>query len=288
MIDQEKFKEKYNFMQHKHIMEKKLLEYIKRTVNEKDSNLISRISLFVDYYNEMNPRFDPINNDKVITELNQFYNCIYSLTKHQIPDFYPHLITGYYGEICHTFKLFQNDNNPREDIIWFGNNYLIEKDVIQNLAKYMNGGNCLEIMCDNGMIGTGLSMNGIPTIKTTEYPNDCINSWGTNEDPVIEMDPFDAITKYGKDVSYIICAHSFLNNDDYKLFTRMRYVNPDCTMILISDQLSYNFQNYIRNHFHQDNVEYNENLYINNWGKFPPYIGSYEGKNYYRNIVIVK
>ncbi len=287
MINQEKFKDKYNFIKYKTAMEKKLSNYTKRAVDEKNNDLVSRISLFVNYYNRMNPHFDPINNDKVINELNQFYNCIYNLTKHQIPEFYPHIITGYYDEIYNVFKLFQDDN-PREDIIWFGNNYLIEKDTIQNLAKYMNGGKCLEIMCDNGMIGSGLSMNGIPTIKTTKCPNDCINSWGNEKDPVIEMNPFDAITKYGKEVSYIICAHSFINNDDYKLFTRMRYVNPDCTIILIFDQLGYNFQNYIRNHFHQDNVEYAENFYLNNWGHFPPYIGSYEGRNYYKNIVIVK
>lgn len=270
MIDKEKFKKNYNFLRKKKEMEERCKKYERIIVTEKDKLLMSRLSIFVREFNKS-------NKDKNITlfdlteELNQFYFNIYKLSRQEIPDQWPMIVLEYYDQLVNDFDAFCGED-PRDDVIWFGGYALLSSRYLHYLTKYINDEKCLEIMCGNGMLGMGLIQNGVDVIRTTDVANNDhywvgINNWVDNNHPIIDMDAFDAIEKYGKNVSYILCSFPPEGDTDYRIVMKAKEVNPNCKIIFIRNvsELSQKLRDYNNNHFCQDNIDWEHWLLLDQW-----------------------
>lgn len=134
---------------------------------------------------------------------------------------------------------FLNSFKPsilREYAIKYMGFALITKKFIRGLAEYVGDKRCLEIMAGQGCLSKSLQDEGIDIIATDNYSwNGRLNmndTWTNIED----IDCLDAIKKYGKEVSYILCSWIPYNDSiGYKALKLMHEVNPDCKMIVIGE-----------------------------------------------------
>lgn len=113
---------------------------------------------------------------------------------------------------------------------------LITKKVIKSLARYIGSEKCLEIMSGQGCLSKSLQDEGVDIIATDNYSwNGRLNmsdTWTNIE----KIDCLDAIKKYGKDVSYILCSWIPYNNPiGYEALKLMNEINPECKMIVIGE-----------------------------------------------------
>lgn len=112
---------------------------------------------------------------------------------------------------------------------------MVTKKFIRTLnEKVIKNSKCLEIMCGNGFISKALREEGVEIIATDNY---CIDYGFSNKvDGIIEMDCLDAISKYGKEVDFIICSWIPYGSDiGYKALKLMNEINPNCKMISIKE-----------------------------------------------------
>lgn len=113
---------------------------------------------------------------------------------------------------------------------------LVTKRFARDLAKYIGDNKCLEIMAGQGCLSKALKDEGVDIITTDNY------SWSTHFNmsdtwtDVENIDCLDAIKKYGKDVSYIVCSWIPYNRSiGYEALKLMNDINPDCKMIVIGE-----------------------------------------------------
>ena len=124
----------------------------------------------------------------------------------------------------------------REEAIRHMGFALITKRFARNLANYINGEKCLEIMAGKGTLSKALLDEGVD-IKVTDnfswkHRLNMDDTWTQVEN----IDCLDAIRKYGKDVSYIICSWiPYEDSIGYEALKLMNEVNPNCKMIVIGE-----------------------------------------------------
>ena len=113
---------------------------------------------------------------------------------------------------------------------------LITKKFARGLAEYVGDKKCLEIMAGQGCLSKSLQDEGVDIITTDNYSwNGRLNMSNTWTD-VEDIDCLEAIKKYGKDVSYILCSWIPYNNQiGYDALKLMNEINPECKMIVIGE-----------------------------------------------------
>lgn len=128
-------------------------------------------------------------------------------------------------------------SNPREKVISKIGFALITKEFIKSLSDYIGDNKCLEIMAGKGAISKGLKDNGIDVIATDNYSwNERLDIANDSWTDIENIDCLDAIKKYGKNVSYVICSWIPYNSSiGYEALKLMNEINPDCKMIVIGE-----------------------------------------------------
>lgn len=109
---------------------------------------------------------------------------------------------------------------------------LISEDWVKPLAKWIGDRPCLEIMAGTGYLSYALSKYGVKVKATDNY------SWGnyfTNFINVENMDCFEAIKKYGKQVDFVICSWPYMDDTAALCLELMTQINPKCRMIYIGE-----------------------------------------------------
>ena len=120
---------------------------------------------------------------------------------------------------------------------------LISMNWVRELAHtVIKDGKCLEVMCGSGMWTKALRKCGVSVIATDNQ------SWGTKIDeyskwrnsPFIDdievIDAIDAISKYGKDVDFILMSWPPYDEPiAYMVLMKMREINPNCKLIMIGE-----------------------------------------------------
>ena len=114
---------------------------------------------------------------------------------------------------------------------------LLAYEWIRPLAQWIGARRCLEIMAGSGALTYALSQCGVDIVATDD------KSWS---DPrcdwfqapwadVEQMDCLQAIQKYGKDRTIIICSWPYMDDSAYRSLLEMRRVNPDAVMLYIGE-----------------------------------------------------
>lgn len=111
---------------------------------------------------------------------------------------------------------------------------LISEDWIKPLAKWIGDRPCLEIMAGTGYLSYALKKYGV-NIKATD--NYSWNHYFKNSISVEQMDCFDAIKKYGKQVDFIVCSWPYMDATASICLELMAKVNPKCRMIYIGEDI---------------------------------------------------
>lgn len=113
---------------------------------------------------------------------------------------------------------------------------LITKKFVRDLSKYIGDNKCLEIMSGQGCLSKSLRDEGIDIIATDNYSWDGRIDMSDLWTDIEKIDCLDAIRKYGKDVSYIICSWiPYENPIGYEALKLMNEVNSNCRMIVIGE-----------------------------------------------------
>ena len=115
---------------------------------------------------------------------------------------------------------------------------IITKKFTRGLAKYIGDKKCLEIMAGQGCLSKSLQDEGVDIIVTDNYSwNGSFNMNDTWID-VEDMDCLEAIRKYGKEVSYILCSWiPYKSQIGYEALKLMNEINPECKMIVLGEGL---------------------------------------------------
>lgn len=115
---------------------------------------------------------------------------------------------------------------------------IITKKFIRGLSEYIGDKKCLEIMAGQGCLSKSLQDEGVDIITTDNYSwNGSFNMNDTWID-VEDMDCLEAIRKYGKEVSYILCSWiPYKSQIGYEALKLMNEINPECKMIVLGEGL---------------------------------------------------
>lgn len=109
---------------------------------------------------------------------------------------------------------------------------IVTKELIDELAKFIDSRKCLEIMAGKGVISKGLRDKGIDIIATDN------NSWkGQAEDRWTDVEIIDAgnaISKY-RDVDIIIASWMPMDCESKRLVRNIRKYNPDVLLIIVGE-----------------------------------------------------
>lgn len=108
----------------------------------------------------------------------------------------------------------------------------VTKDWVRPLSKWIGNRKCLEIMAGSGALTYALREEGVKIKAIDDY------SWHNPFKMWCEVENIDciaAITKYGKEVSFIICSWPYMDDTAYRALLKMREVNPKCRMIYIGE-----------------------------------------------------
>lgn len=127
----------------------------------------------------------------------------------------------------------------RDIVIYLCGYCLIDKAFASNLAKFINGKKCLEIMSGLGALSYALKEQGVDIIATDiKDPEEEFDRENREWLSIEQLDCIEAIKKYGSEVDYIIC--SWPRDNEYlevKILDTMREINPNCRLIYIGDDI---------------------------------------------------
>lgn len=113
---------------------------------------------------------------------------------------------------------------------------LLTKKFIKGLAKFIDDKKCLEIMSGHGCLSKSLQDEGIDIIATDNYSWNSRLNMSDKWTNVEQIDCLEAIRKYGKNVSYILCSWiPYESTIGYEALKLMNEINPDCKMIVIGE-----------------------------------------------------
>ncbi len=134
--------------------------------------------------------------------------------------------------------LYFNNSNYRE-VMSYRENYIrkvgfsrVSKNWVRPLARWIGDRKCLEIMAGSGAITYALREEGIKIKATDNFSwSQPFRQWTQVEN----MDCIEAIEKYGKEVSFIICSWPYMDDTAYRALLKIREVNPKCRMIYIGE-----------------------------------------------------
>ena len=152
------------------------------------------------------------------------------LKSHIIPEKYPCQISNLMASIV--LSLRGHLDLTRDNMIKISSYCLVSKDWIKELIPMLQRKNCLEIMSGSGMLAKALQEEGIHVIATDS------KEWGIDDCwcEVEALNANDAVSKYGKNMDYIICSWPPYNSSvATETLLSMRNLNPNCRMIYIGE-----------------------------------------------------
>ena len=124
----------------------------------------------------------------------------------------------------------------REHAIKYMGFALLTKKFTRSLAKYIGDKKCLEIMAGQGCLSKSLQDEGVDIIATDNYSWSGRLNMNETWTDIEDIDCLEAIIKYGKEVSYILCSWiPYQDSIGYKALKLMHEINPDCKMIVIGE-----------------------------------------------------
>lgn len=166
-------------------------------------------------------------NSSLCDELINNYN---NLLKGIIPESYPHMnYDNYYEYIMSSPKI------NREHFIDIQGFVLVSRNWVRELAQYLKGKRCLEIMSGLGTLTKALQDEGVDIIATDNYTwpwrnVDTDKYWCDIEN----IECIEAIEKYKPDVVIMSwCPHE--SNAGYKALQTMRKVNSTAEMLVCGE-----------------------------------------------------
>ena len=159
------------------------------------------------------------------------------LSQHKIPDTWTDVFEkGARGTICMDHTITFKTLIYREKYIATYGFCLVAQDWINELARTIGSGRCMEIMSGLGLITFALQEAGVNCFATDDFSYKNHPFW-FGGDPWIKterIDAVEAIKKYGAECDYIICSVPY-DNMAYLSLMAMREVNPECKMIYIGE-----------------------------------------------------
>lgn len=113
---------------------------------------------------------------------------------------------------------------------------VVDKRWTGELAKWINGRKCLEVMSGKGVLAKALRDHGVNLIATDNYSwlHFDFNDLWTN---VEKIDAIEAIRKYAANVDIVIMSWAYMDDTAYRVLLEMRKVNPNAMMIFIGEDM---------------------------------------------------
>lgn len=165
-----------------------------------------------------------------MSERKQYYEILSLLQQKKIPEAFPSADENH--------QLREESLQIRSQLLSVCGYCLLAYEWLKPLAKWIGDRRCLEIMCGSGALSYGLQHCGVDIRATDDFSWDrehstawFRNGWTNLE----ELSAIDAIEKYGREITFLICSWPFLSEDCYHALQKMREVNPASRMIFIGE-----------------------------------------------------